>query len=88
MNEKGIDSSKKEMVKEESKAEVKEENKEEEVINLKGKHFSGKITLLFASMLVQPTEDEGAPSERPSEAQPIPSPPHPSEATVDPQSDP
>ncbi|GJZ49705.1 putative ribonuclease H-like domain-containing protein, partial [Tanacetum coccineum] len=34
----------------------------------KGKHFLGKVTPLFASMLVQPTEDEGAPSERPSEA--------------------
>ncbi|GJU11303.1 ribonuclease H-like domain-containing protein [Tanacetum coccineum] len=33
----------------------------------KGKHFLGKVTPLFASMLVQPTEDEGAPSERPSE---------------------
>ncbi|GJV26666.1 hypothetical protein Tco_1383114 [Tanacetum coccineum] len=54
----------------------------------KGKHFSGKITPLFASMLVQPTEDEGAISERPSEAQPTPSPPHPSEATVEPLSDP
>ncbi|GJX92650.1 hypothetical protein Tco_0347236 [Tanacetum coccineum] len=54
----------------------------------KGKHFSGKVTPLFASMLVQPTEDEGAPSERPSEAQPTPSPPYLSEATVDPQSDP
>ncbi|GJZ50029.1 hypothetical protein Tco_0604219 [Tanacetum coccineum] len=32
----------------------------------KGKHFSGKVTPLFASMLVQPTKDEGAPSERPS----------------------
>ncbi|GKA97043.1 hypothetical protein Tco_0824937 [Tanacetum coccineum] len=42
----------------------------------KGKHFSGKVTPLFASMLVQPTEDEGAPSERPSEAQPTPSPAH------------
>ncbi|GKF53596.1 hypothetical protein Tco_0160506, partial [Tanacetum coccineum] len=39
-------------------------------------------------MLVQPTEDEGAPSERPSEAQPTPSSPHPSKATIDPQSDP
>ncbi|GKB25623.1 hypothetical protein Tco_0865024 [Tanacetum coccineum] len=47
-----------------------------------------RITPLFASMLVQPTEDEGAPSERPSEAQPTPYPPHPSEATIDPQSDP
>ncbi|GKG22991.1 hypothetical protein Tco_0388294, partial [Tanacetum coccineum] len=54
----------------------------------KGKHFSGKVTPLFTSMLVQPTEDEGAPSERPSEAQPTPSSPHPSKATVDPQSDP
>ncbi|GKA41305.1 hypothetical protein Tco_0733898 [Tanacetum coccineum] len=43
----------------------------------KGKHFSGKVTPLFASMLVQSTEDEGAPSERPSEPQPTPSPPHP-----------
>ncbi|GKA41813.1 hypothetical protein Tco_0734473 [Tanacetum coccineum] len=54
----------------------------------KGKHFSRKVTPLFASMLVQPTEDEGVPSERPSEAQPTPSPPHLSEATVEPQSDP
>ncbi|GJY58007.1 hypothetical protein Tco_0457899 [Tanacetum coccineum] len=37
----------------------------------KGKHFSGKVTPLFASMLVQSTEDEGATSERPSEPQPI-----------------
>ncbi|GJT12733.1 hypothetical protein Tco_0859775 [Tanacetum coccineum] len=34
------------------------------------------------------SKDEGAPSERPSEAQPTPSPPHPSEATIDLQSDP
>ncbi|GJX86264.1 hypothetical protein Tco_0337038 [Tanacetum coccineum] len=54
----------------------------------KGKHFSGKVTPLFASMLVQPTEDEGAPSERPSEAQPTPSPIHTSEVSVEPQSDP
>ncbi|GJY30928.1 hypothetical protein Tco_0414423 [Tanacetum coccineum] len=54
----------------------------------KGKHFSGKVTPLFTSMLVQPTEDEGAPSERPSEAQPTPSPPHTSEAPVEPQTDP
>ncbi|GJU22260.1 hypothetical protein Tco_1155602 [Tanacetum coccineum] len=39
-------------------------------------------------MLVQSTEDEGATSERPSELQPTPSPPHPSEANVEPQSDP
>ncbi|GKC53553.1 hypothetical protein Tco_1076298 [Tanacetum coccineum] len=48
----------------------------------KGKHFSGKVTPLFASMLVQPTEDEGAPSERPSEAQPTPSPAHTSELSL------
>ncbi|GKB71618.1 hypothetical protein Tco_0933030, partial [Tanacetum coccineum] len=54
----------------------------------KGKHFSGKVTPLFASMLVQSTEDEGATSERPSEPQPTPSPPHPSEAHVEPPSDP
>ncbi|GJW74617.1 putative ribonuclease H-like domain-containing protein [Tanacetum coccineum] len=54
----------------------------------KGKHFLGKVTPLFASMLVQPTKDEGATSERPSEPQPTPSPPHPSEANVDPQSEP
>ncbi|GKA22004.1 hypothetical protein Tco_0707966 [Tanacetum coccineum] len=50
--------------------------------DLTGKYFSGKVTPLFASMLVQPTGDEGAPSERPFEAQTTPSPPHPSEATV------
>ncbi|GJY55861.1 hypothetical protein Tco_0454976 [Tanacetum coccineum] len=43
----------------------------------KGKHFSGKVTPLFPNMLVQPTEDEGEGSERPSEPQPIPSPPRP-----------
>ncbi|GJS18762.1 hypothetical protein Tco_0413234, partial [Tanacetum coccineum] len=53
----------------------------------KGKHFSGKITPLFASMLVQPTEDESAPSERPSEAQPTPSPAHTSEVPIEPQTD-
>ncbi|GJV74051.1 hypothetical protein Tco_1494046 [Tanacetum coccineum] len=47
-----------------------------------GKYFSGKVTPLFASMLVQPTEDKGAPSERPSEAQLIPS-PHTSEVPVE-----
>ncbi|GJT39309.1 putative ribonuclease H-like domain-containing protein [Tanacetum coccineum] len=54
----------------------------------KGKHFSGKVTPLFACMLVQPTEDEGAPSERPSEAQPTPSPAHTSELLAEPQPDP
>ncbi|GJS83054.1 hypothetical protein Tco_0749595 [Tanacetum coccineum] len=37
----------------------------------------GKVTPLFTSMLVQSIEDEGATSERPSEPQPTPSPPHP-----------
>ncbi|GJT78469.1 hypothetical protein Tco_1045194 [Tanacetum coccineum] len=45
----------------------------------KGKNFSGKVTPLFDSMLVQQTEDEGEASERPSDTQTIPSPPHPSE---------
>ncbi|GKC44912.1 hypothetical protein Tco_1062634, partial [Tanacetum coccineum] len=36
----------------------------------------GNVTPLFDSMLVQPTEDEGEALERPSEYQPIPSPPH------------
>ncbi|GJT12945.1 hypothetical protein Tco_0859987 [Tanacetum coccineum] len=39
-------------------------------------------------MLVQPTKDEDAGSERPSESQPTTSPPHPSEVHVEPQSDP
>ncbi|GJV70283.1 putative reverse transcriptase domain-containing protein [Tanacetum coccineum] len=50
-------------------------------------HFSGKVTPLFAAMLVQPTEDEGAPSERPSEAQPTPSPAPTSEVPIEPQTD-
>ncbi|GJT61331.1 putative ribonuclease H-like domain-containing protein [Tanacetum coccineum] len=53
----------------------------------KGKHFSGNVTPLFASMLVQPTEDEGAHSERPSEAQPTPSPAHTSEVPFEPHTD-
>ncbi|GKE38305.1 hypothetical protein Tco_1461710, partial [Tanacetum coccineum] len=44
----------------------------------KGKNFSGKVTPLFDSMLVQQTKDEGEASERPYDSQPIPSPPHPS----------
>ncbi|GJS09193.1 putative ribonuclease H-like domain-containing protein [Tanacetum coccineum] len=53
----------------------------------KGKHFSGKVTPLFASMLVQPTQDEGASSERPSEALPTPSPTPTSEVPYEPQTD-
>ncbi|GKF79438.1 hypothetical protein Tco_0235006 [Tanacetum coccineum] len=34
------------------------------------------------------SKDEGAPLERPSEPQPTPSHPHPSKATIEPQSDP
>ncbi|GJW19653.1 putative ribonuclease H-like domain-containing protein [Tanacetum coccineum] len=40
----------------------------------KGKRFSGKVTPLFDTMLVQPTQAEGASSERLSDAQPSPSP--------------
>ncbi|GJY16404.1 hypothetical protein Tco_0386826 [Tanacetum coccineum] len=54
----------------------------------KGKNFSGKVTPLFDSMLVQQTEDEGEASERPSDSQPIPSPPHLSEDQPQTQSDP
>ncbi|GJX93200.1 hypothetical protein Tco_0347786 [Tanacetum coccineum] len=54
----------------------------------KGKHFSGEVTPLFSNRLVQPTEDEGEQSERPSEPHLTPSPPHPSEVQVEPQSDP
>ncbi|GJU27159.1 hypothetical protein Tco_1165780 [Tanacetum coccineum] len=54
----------------------------------KGKNFSGNVTPLFDSMLVQPTEDEGEASERPYESQPIPSPPHPSEDQPESQPDP
>ncbi|GJX23513.1 hypothetical protein Tco_0227958 [Tanacetum coccineum] len=39
-------------------------------------------------MLAQPTEDKGAVSERPSEAQPTPSPTHPSKDQFEPQPDP
>ncbi|GKG07797.1 hypothetical protein Tco_0330766 [Tanacetum coccineum] len=48
----------------------------------KGKHFSGKVTPLFPTMLVPPIVDEGESLERPSEPQPTPSPPHPSEAKL------
>ncbi|GKG19104.1 hypothetical protein Tco_0376203, partial [Tanacetum coccineum] len=50
-----------------------------------GKHFSGKVTHLFATMLVQPTQDEGASLERPSEALPTPSPAPTSEIPFEPQ---
>ncbi|GJU88326.1 putative ribonuclease H-like domain-containing protein [Tanacetum coccineum] len=42
----------------------------------KGKHFSGNVTPLPESMLVQPTEDEGEALERQSEPQPTPSSPY------------
>ncbi|GJU64594.1 hypothetical protein Tco_1246429 [Tanacetum coccineum] len=54
----------------------------------KGKHFSGNVTPLFDSMLVQPTKDEGDTLERQSEPQPIPSPPHLSEDQHKTQTDP
>ncbi|GJS91134.1 putative ribonuclease H-like domain-containing protein [Tanacetum coccineum] len=53
-----------------------------------GIHFSGKVTplILFPSWYI-PTEDEGAPSERPSEAQPTPFPAHTSEVPLEPQTE-
>ncbi|GJU83780.1 retrovirus-related pol polyprotein from transposon TNT 1-94 [Tanacetum coccineum] len=53
----------------------------------KGKHFSGKVTPLFATMSVQPTQDEGASSERPSEALPTPFPAPTSDVPNEPQPD-
>ncbi|GJX23185.1 putative ribonuclease H-like domain-containing protein, partial [Tanacetum coccineum] len=53
----------------------------------KGKNFSGNVTPLFHSMLVQPTKDEGEVSERPSKSQPIPSPTHPSKDQPESQPD-
>ncbi|GJT36252.1 putative ribonuclease H-like domain-containing protein [Tanacetum coccineum] len=54
----------------------------------KGKNFSGNVTHLFPSMLVQPTEDEGAVLARPSDSQPVPSPPYPSADQPKAQTDP
>ncbi|GJY82098.1 ribonuclease H-like domain-containing protein [Tanacetum coccineum] len=54
----------------------------------KGKNFSGNVTPLFDSMLVQSTEDEGEASKRPSESQPIPSPSYPSKDQPESQPDP
>ncbi|GJW00152.1 hypothetical protein Tco_1555403, partial [Tanacetum coccineum] len=54
----------------------------------KGKHFSGDVTPLCESMLVQPTEDEGEASKRQSEIQPTPSPPYPSADHLETQPDP
>ncbi|GJU09444.1 putative ribonuclease H-like domain-containing protein [Tanacetum coccineum] len=53
----------------------------------KGKHFSGKVTPLFDTMLVQPTQDEGAFSERLSDEQPSPSPALTSDIPYEPQTD-
>ncbi|GKE96854.1 hypothetical protein Tco_1581709 [Tanacetum coccineum] len=54
----------------------------------KDKKNSGNVTPLFPSMLAQPTEDEGAVSERPTETQPTHSPPHPSADQHETQPDP
>ncbi|GJZ14096.1 hypothetical protein Tco_0549326 [Tanacetum coccineum] len=54
----------------------------------KGKHFSGNVTPLLESMLVQPIEDEGDTLERQSKPQPIPSPPHLSVDQHETQTDP
>ncbi|GKA68141.1 putative ribonuclease H-like domain-containing protein [Tanacetum coccineum] len=56
--------------------------------DLTGKHFSGNVTPLFDSMLIQPTEDEGDTLGRQSEPQPIPSPPHLSADQHETQTDP
>ncbi|GJZ56678.1 zinc finger, CCHC-type containing protein [Tanacetum coccineum] len=48
----------------------------------------GKVTPLFATMLVQPTQVEGVSSERPSEALPTPSPAPTSEVPIEHQPDP
>ncbi|GJR23498.1 putative ribonuclease H-like domain-containing protein [Tanacetum coccineum] len=59
---------------------IGEQNMLSAVQNCCGQSFygsKGKVTPLFPNMLVQPIEDEGEGSERPSEPQPIPSPPHP-----------
>ncbi|GJT31168.1 hypothetical protein Tco_0911443 [Tanacetum coccineum] len=53
----------------------------------KGKRFSGKVTPLFDTMLVQPTQDEGASSERLSDEQPSPSPAPTSEVPYEPHTD-
>ncbi|GJX15837.1 hypothetical protein Tco_0216669 [Tanacetum coccineum] len=55
----------------------------------KGKHFSGKgyYFFSFANMLVQPTQDEGASSERPSEVLPTPSPAPTSDVPLESQLD-
>ncbi|GJV26643.1 putative ribonuclease H-like domain-containing protein [Tanacetum coccineum] len=53
----------------------------------KGKHFSGKVTPLFDTMLVQPTQDEGASSDSLSHEQPSPS-PAPTNLTPDPSPNP
>ncbi|GJR38345.1 retrovirus-related pol polyprotein from transposon TNT 1-94 [Tanacetum coccineum] len=54
---------------------------------LKKNTAKGKVTPLFATMLVQTTQAEGASSERPSEAQPTPSPAPTSEVPNEPHTD-
>ncbi|GJW96102.1 putative ribonuclease H-like domain-containing protein [Tanacetum coccineum] len=54
----------------------------------KGKHFLGKVTPLFPTMLVQSTEDEGEGLDKPSAPQPTPSPTNTSKAQVELQPDP
>ncbi|GJV79284.1 putative ribonuclease H-like domain-containing protein [Tanacetum coccineum] len=53
----------------------------------KGKQLTQESNPLFATMLVQPTQDEGASSERPSEALTTPSPAPTSEVPNEPQTD-
>ncbi|GJU95868.1 putative ribonuclease H-like domain-containing protein, partial [Tanacetum coccineum] len=54
---------------------------------LRANVFSGKVTPLFDTMLVQPAQDEGASSERLSDKQPSPSPAPTSEVPYKPHTD-
>ncbi|GJV55950.1 hypothetical protein Tco_1456955 [Tanacetum coccineum] len=71
-----------------SEASIRSDLQFNDAAGIDGKKISGNVTPLFPSMLAQPTEDEGAVSERPSEIQPTPSPTHPSEDQSEPQPDP
>ncbi|GJR50018.1 hypothetical protein Tco_1400539 [Tanacetum coccineum] len=71
-----------------SEASIRSDLQFNDAAGIDGKKISGNVTPLFPSMLAQPTEDEGAVSERPSETQPTPSLTYPSEDQSKPQPDP
>ncbi|GKD12480.1 hypothetical protein Tco_1196887 [Tanacetum coccineum] len=71
-----------------SEASIRSDLQFNDAVGIDGKNIYGNVTPLFPSMLAQPTEDEGAVSERPSETQPTPSSSHPSEDPIEPQPDP